>query len=76
MSTAVMSQPFTVTSHHSNPVASSNQSSITTPAGKFFFNNYKPLLYIILMNTVMNIIKSNRYLCNLHIYTNNTFLWS
>lgn len=34
MSTAVMSQPFTVTSHHSNPAASSNQSSITTPAGK------------------------------------------
>ncbi|KAF0711755.1 homeobox protein prophet of Pit-1-like, partial [Aphis craccivora] len=32
MSTAVMSQPFTVTSHHSNPTASSNQSSITTPA--------------------------------------------
>lgn len=32
MSTAVMSQPFTVTSHHSNPSAS-NQSSITTPTG-------------------------------------------
>lgn len=36
MSTAVMSQPFTVTSHHSNPAASSNQSSITTPAGTYF----------------------------------------
>jgi hypothetical protein len=33
MSTAVMSQPFTVTSHHSNPAGASNQSSITTPAG-------------------------------------------
>lgn len=37
MSTAVMSQPFTVTSHHSNPAASSNQSSITTPAGVYYF---------------------------------------
>jgi len=35
MSTAVMSQPFTVTSHHSNPAGSSNQSSITTSGGTY-----------------------------------------
>jgi len=50
MSTAVMSQPFNVSSHQAIPTASANQSSITTPAG---INNWLILLLIFCRYTII-----------------------